>query len=199
MGWSVRLPGRYLVCMRRAWPLAALLITSCAPSLSPTVRGSAPPVPPVRVAVFPFLDQRETRDGELSDDAAVVVREAVVRELARRNCPIAAQGRLDTLVSQSGSAGDFAWGEVSRLGQKVGADLSLVGRIHKYRRGSRMGASTVVAVRLDLVDPNGRTAWTLKHQETAAQEDPAVLARDVALKMADAMVASWGGCPAKPL
>ncbi len=178
--------------------MAALLLVSCAPSLAPTVRGSASPVPPVRVAVFPFLDQRQTRDGELSDDAALVVREAVIGELARRGCPLASLARLDSLVAQSGSAGDFAWGEVARLGQKVGADLSLVGRIHKYRRGSRLGPSTVVAVRLDLVDPDGRTAWTLKHQETAAQEDPAVLARDVARKLSDSMVAVWGGCPEKP-
>ena len=90
--------------------------------------------------------------------------------------------------------GDISWEEAARISQRVGSDLALVGKVTDYRRGNLFGQSSVVGIRLDVVAPDGRTSWTVRHRETAAQEDPAVLARDVATKAARALVDAWGGC-----
>jgi hypothetical protein len=181
--------------MRLRLAIPALCLCSCAPAIRPVATGEAVPLPPIRLAVFLPVDARTVNpDKEFSDDAPLVVREALVRELLRRGCPLANFLRLDTLVQGSVANGDISWEEAARISQRVGADLSLVGKVTDYRRGSLFGQSTVVGIRLDVVAPDGRTSWTVVHRETAAQEDPAVLARDVATKAASALVDAWGGC-----
>ena len=184
--------------MRRLSTIATVLLCGCAPPLVPIPLGKASPVPPVKLAVFLPTDARTgPPDRELSDDAPAVVREALVREFRKSGCPMANLDTLDTLVQGSVANGDITWEEASRIAQRVGADLSVVGRVTDYRRGHLLGPSTAVGIRLDVVDPDGRTSWTVVHRETAAQEDPAILARDVSLKAARALVAAWGGCPSK--
>jgi hypothetical protein len=182
--------------MRRLLLIPAICLFGCAPAIVPVVRGKVAMVPPVRLAVFLPTDARTaTPDREFSDDASAVVREGLVREFKRNGCTLADLDTLDTLVQGSLANGDLSWDEAARISQRAGADLSVVGKVTDYRRGSMLGPSTVVGIRLDVVDPDGRTSWTLVHKETAAQEDPAVLARDVALKAARALVQAWGGCP----
>lgn len=171
-----------------------LLASACAPSLSPSVRGTAHPVPPVLLAVFRPVDARAKTDEELSSDAADVVREEYRRELKSAGCPMAPDRTLDSMVRTSVATGDLSWEEANRLAQRVGADLGLVTRISQYRRGWVLGPSSEVKLRVDVVDPEGKTLWTVTHGETAAQEDPALLARDVAGKAARTLIAAWGGC-----
>jgi lysophospholipase L1-like esterase len=179
--------------MRSSAALLLLALAGCAPRLAPVARGSAPAVPPVRVAVFRPVDARNAPpDRELSDDAPVVVREAILRELSHAGCPWVDVDTLDDLVGRNVASGDLTWEEAARLSQRAGADLAVVGRITDYRRGSLLGRSTVVGIRLDVVAPDARTAWTLQHRETAAQEDPAILARDVGTKVARALLKAWG-------
>jgi hypothetical protein len=181
--------------MRNLLVFPALCLMGCAPTLVPVVRGKVSAVPPVKLAVFLPTDARTAApDREFSDDASAVFREGLVREFRRSGCPLADQDTLDTLVQNSLANGDLSWDEAARISQRVGADLSVVGEITDYRRGFLLGPSTVVGIRLDVVDPDGRTTWTIVHKETAAQEDPAILARDVALKAARALVKAWGGC-----
>ena len=182
--------------MRLRLAIPALCLCSCAPLIRPVATGRAAPIPPVRLAVFLPVDARTaTPDQEFSGDAPLVVREAMVREFEKAGCPLADFALMDTLVQGSVANNDLSWEEASRISQRLGADLSLVGKVTDYRRGSLLGQSTVVGIRLDVVAPDGRTSWTVNHRETAAQEDPAVLARDVATKAARALVQAWGGCP----
>lgn len=174
----------------------ALCLFGCAPALVPVARGKASAVPPVKLAVFLPTDARTaTPDREFSNDASAVVREGLVREFQRSGCPLANMDSLDALVQDGLANGDLSWDEAARISQRAGADLSVIGKVTDYRRGSILGPSSVVGIRLDVVDPDGRTAWTVVHKETAAQEDPAILARDVALKTARALIKAWGGCP----
>ncbi len=182
--------------MRSLLIFPALCLFGCAPALVPVVRGNASAVPPVKLAVFLPTDSRTaTPDREFSDDAPAVLREGLVREFKSQGCTLADLDTLDTLVQGSLANGDLSWDEAARISQRSGADLSVVGKITDYRRGFLLGPSTVVGIRLDVVDPDGRTSWTVVHKETAAQEDPAVLARDVALKAARELIKGWGGCP----
>ena len=182
--------------MRSLLVFPALCLMGCAPALIPVVRGKTSPIPPVKLAVFLPTDVRTAApDREFSDDASAVVREGLVRVFKRGGCPLVDLDSLDTLVQNSLSNGDISWDEAARISQRLGADLSVVGKVTDYRRGYLLGPSTVVGIRLDVVDPDGRTAWTVEHKETAAQEDPAILARDVALKAARALMKAWGGCP----
>jgi hypothetical protein len=183
--------------MRLCLAIAAMGLCSCAPAIRPVASGDAPPLPPVRLSVFLPVDARTVNpDHEFSDDAPLVVREALVRELRSRGCPLADLARLDTLVRGSVANGDISWEEAARISQRAGSDLALVGRVTDYRRGSLFGHSSVVGIRLDVVATDGRTSWTVRHRETAAQEDPAILARDVATKAAQALIDAWGGCGA---
>jgi hypothetical protein len=182
--------------MRSLLVLPAICLVGCAPAIVPVVQGKTSMVPPVKLAVFLPTDARTaTPDREISDDATAVFREGLVNEFRAKGCPLVVLDSLDTLVQNSLANGDLSWDEASRIAQRLGADLSVVGKLTDYRRGSILGPSTVVGIRLDVVDPDGRTSWTLVHKETAAQEDPAILARDVALKAARALIKAWGGCP----
>ena len=184
--------------MRSLLVVPAICLFGCAPALIPVARGKASMVPPVKLAVFLPMDVRTAPpDREFSDDASAVVREGLVREFRQAGCAVADLDTLDTLVQESLGNGDVSWDEASRISQRVGADLAVVGKVTDYRRGSMVGPSTVVGIRLDVVDPAGRTSWTVEHKETAAQEDPAVLARDVSLKAAQALLKAWGGCPGR--
>lgn len=182
--------------MRLRLAIPAICLCSCAPLIRPVASGHAPPIPPVRLAVFLPVDARTVApDHEFSGDAPLVIREALVRELDKAGCPLADIALMDTLVQGSVANNDISWEEASRISQRLGADLALVGKVTDYRRGSLLGSSTVVGIRLDVVAPDGSTSWTVHHRETAAQEDPAVLARDVATKTARALIGAWGGCP----
>lgn len=181
--------------MRRLSSIPLALLAGCASLLDPVVKGRALPVPPVKLALFLPVDARTAPpDREFSDDAPAVVREALQREMRKAGCPLANTDTLDDLVRGNVANGDISWEEAARLAQRTGSDLSVVGRVTDYRRGGLLGPSSVVGIRLDVVAPDGRTAWTVTHRETAGQEDPAILARDVSLKAARALIKAWGGC-----
>ena len=150
---------------------------------------------PVRVALFlPVATPTSGSDGEILDDAPEVLREALVKELEAGGCVLASPIDLDTLVSQNVGNPDITFGQAAELAAKVGADIALVGKVQAYRRGFLFGPSTRVDVRFDVVATDGQGMGTLHYAETAAQEDPAILARDVATKIAHAIDSAWGRC-----
>lgn len=174
----------------------ALQLPGCAPPLVPMVRGMRESWTPVRVAVFlPFESRPRDKGGEYLDDAAMVVREAVAKELLRRGCSVAADSALDLVVQASvGEHQNLTFGQAAQIAGKVGADIAMVGQLTDYRRGSLFGPSSRVALRFDVVAVDGQGLGSVRYEETAAQEDPAVLARDVSAKIADSIDSAWGGC-----
>lgn len=176
--------------------LVALQLHSCAPPLVPMVKGMRESWTPVRVALFlPFEARHRDKGGEYLDDAAMVVREAVSKELLRRGCVVASDSALDAIVSSSvGDHQDLTFGQAAEIAGKVGADIAMIGQLTDYRRGSLFGPSSRVALRFDVVAVDGQGLGAVKYAETAAQEDPAVLARDVSAKIADSIDSAWGGC-----
>lgn len=176
--------------------LVALQLHGCAPPLVPMVKGMKESWTPVRVALFlPFEARHRGKGGEYLDDAAMVVREAVSKELLRRGCAVAADSVLDMIVASSvGDHQELTFGQAAQIAGKVGADIAMIGQLTDYRRGSLFGPSSRVALRLDVVAVDGQGLGMVKYEETAAQEDPAVLARDVSAKMADSIDSAWGGC-----
>jgi hypothetical protein len=180
--------------LRIAFP--AFVLAACAPSLQPKVRGMGQAWSPVRVALFlPVATPTSGSDGEILDDAPQVLREELAVRLQAGGCVLASPVDLDTLVSQNVGNPDLTFGQAAELAARVGADIALVGRVHAYRRGFLFGPSTRVDVRFDVVATDGQGMGTLRYAETAAQEDPAILARDVATKIAHAIDSAWGGCP----
>jgi hypothetical protein len=154
---------------------------------------------PVRVALFlPVATPTSGAEGEILDDAPQVLREALAKELVTGGCTLAPPIELDTMVAQDVGNPDITFGQAAELAAKVGADIALVGRVHAYRRGFLFGPSTRVDVRFDVVATDGQGMGTLRYAETAAQEDPAILARDVATKIAHAIDSAWGGCGSGP-
>lgn len=177
----------------------ALLLVGCAPSLQPKVRGMSQAWSPVRVALFmPVATRTSGSDGEILDDAPEVLREALAKQLQAGGCVLAPRIELDSLVGQNVGNPDITFGQAAELAARVGADIALVGRVHAYRRGFLFGPSTRVDVRFDVVATDGQGMGTLRYTETAAQEDPAILARDVATKIAHAIDSAWGGCAITP-
>lgn len=175
--------------------LAALLTGGCAPSLAPEIKGLRGAWAPVRVAVFlPTEPRNLPSGGEYLDDAPEVVREAVAKELLRRGCLVASDSAIDSLVDGTVGNHDLSFGQAAEIAGKVGADVALVGKLYRYRRGSLFGPSSNVAMREDVVAVDGQKLGTILHYETAAQEDPALLARDVSTKIAASMDSAWGGC-----
>lgn len=62
------------------------------------VKGMRESWTPVRVALFlPFEARHRDKGGEYLDDAAMVVREAVSKELLRRGCVVASDSALDAI------------------------------------------------------------------------------------------------------
>ncbi len=152
---------------------------------------------PVQVAFFlPVATPSSGAEGEILEDAPQVLREAVAVRLREGGCRLAPQEDLDTLVARDVGHADITFGQAAALAAKVGADVAIVGRVHAYRRGFLFGPSTRVDVRFDVVAVDGQGLGTVRYAETAAQEDPAVLARDISLKIARSMDSAWGGCPA---
>ncbi len=176
--------------------LVALQLHGCAPRMVPMVRGMRESWTPVRVALFlPFESRPRDKGGEYLDDAAMVVREAVSKELVRRGCSVAADSAVDMVVRSSvGEHQNLTFGQAAQIAGKVGADIAMIGQLADYRRGSLFGPSSRVALRFDVVAVDGQGLGSVKYEETAAQEDPAVLARDVSIKIADSIDSAWGGC-----
>lgn len=133
-------------------------------------------------------------EGEILDDGPQVLREAVAKQLVQAGCDLALEADLDTLVFQNVGDPDITFGQAAELAAKRGADIAVVGRLYTYRRGALFGRSTRVDVRFDVVATDGQGMGTVRYTETAAQEDPAVLARDLATKIARAIDSAWGGC-----
>jgi hypothetical protein len=180
-------------CLRMAIP--ALVLTACAPSLQPGMRGMKQAWSPVRVALFlPVSTPTSGAEGEILDDAPQVLREALSNRLRSGGCVLASPIELDSLVSQNVGNPDITFGQAAQLAAKVGADIAVVGRVHAYHRGFLFGPSTRVDVRFDVVATDGQGMGMVRYAETAAQEDPAILARDVATKIAHVMDSAWGGC-----
>lgn len=150
---------------------------------------------PVRVALFlPVATPTSGAEGEILDDAPQVLREEVAKRLDSGGCVLASRVELDTLVEQNVGNPDITFGQAAELAARVGADIAVVGRVHAYRRGFLFGPSTRVDVRFDVVATDGQGMGMVRYAETAAQEDPAILARDVATKIAHAIDSAWGGC-----
>jgi len=150
---------------------------------------------PVKVAVFTPISVRQGDNGsEILDDAPLVVREALEKELRRSGCRVADDSTLDRLVESTMATSDITYGTAAEMAAKVGADIALVGRLFDYRRGWLFARSTRVDLRLDVVAVDGQGLGGVRYSETAAQEDPAELARDVSLKIAHGIDSAWGGC-----
>jgi hypothetical protein len=193
----------YLVAMRRpvlaAWMsfLAALvtIFAGCAPSLTPTVKGMRQAWSPLKVAVYVPVSVRSGDNGsEILGDAPLVVREAIEKELKLRGCSVVVDSSLDQLVASTAASSDLTFGTAAETAAKVGADIALVGRLYDYRRGWLFGKSSLVDLRVDVVAVDGAGLGGVRYRETAAQEDPAELARDVSAKIARSIDSSWGGC-----
>jgi len=192
--------------MRRPVPAArtiflAGLVTifvGCAPSLTPRVKGMRQAWSPLKVAVYVPVSVRSGDNGsEILEDAPLVVREAIEKELRMRGCDVAVDSSLDQLVSSSAATTDLTFGTAAEMAAKVGADIALVGRLYDYRRGWLFGKSTRVDLRVDVVAVDGQGLGGVRYSETAAQEDPAELARDLSLKIARGIDSAWGGCGTK--
>lgn len=180
-------------CLRIA--CFALVLSACAPSLQPRLRGMKEVWSPVRVALFlPVATPSSGAEGEILEDAPQVLREAVAKQLEGGGCTLAPQVELDSLVVQNVGNPDITFGQAAELAARVGADIAVVGRVHAYHRGFLFGPSTQVDVRFDVVATDGQGMGMVRYAETAAQEDPAILARDVATKIAHAIDSAWGGC-----
>ncbi len=173
-------------------------LMGCAPSLTPRMRGMRQAWSPVQIALFlPVEGRHRDNGGEFLDDAPQVVREAIAKELTRRGCSLVSFVNLDSLVTTTVGYQDITFGQAAKIAAGLGADVALVGKILDYRRGWLFGPSTRVELRFDVVAVDGQGLGATNYAETAAQEDPAELARDLSLKIAQTMCASWGGCGTK--
>jgi hypothetical protein len=171
------------------------IFVGCAPALTPNVKGMQEAWSPLKVAVFTPVSVRMGDNGsEILEDAPLVVREAIEKELRMRGCKVAEDSALDHLVSSTAATADLTYGTAAVMAAKVGADIALVGRLYDYRRGWLFGKSTRVELRLDVVAVDGQGLGGVRYSETAAQEDPADLARDVSIKIARGIDSAWGGC-----
>lgn len=187
--------------------MAALVVLGgCAPSLAPDVRRRAEPTfaPPdsgrVRVAfVVPDNRNRLRKPGDMEqmDDAAEILRDVLARSAAEHGCELVEGRRLDSLVLQEFPGGrDLTDGQAARVAEAFGARYVVFGRLDAWARGHMFARSTTLAFRLDMVDSLGTSLFRVRHYGTAAQEDPADLARILGSQAVDSLVAAIGGCTA---
>ncbi|MEK7392093.1 MAG: hypothetical protein AAB214_05955, partial [Fibrobacterota bacterium] len=150
---------------------------------------------PLKVAEYVPVSVRSGDNGsEILGDAPLVVREAIEKELKLRGCSVVVDSSLDNLVATTAATSDLTFGAAAEMAAKVGADIALVGRLYDYRRGWLFGKSSLVDLRVDVVAVDGAGLGGVRYSETAAQEDPAELARDVSAKIARSIDSAWGGC-----
>lgn len=132
---------------------------------------------------------------EQTDDAPEILRDALARAAVEHGCAIAPVDSVDHMVAQEFPGGrDLTDGQASRVAQTFHGDVVVFGRLDGWARGHLYGRSTTVTFRLDAVDSTGASLLRLRHGGTAAQEDPADLARILAAQAVDSLVASFGGC-----
>lgn len=183
-----------------------MVLGGCAPSLEPFVRrrtetSFAPPDSGrVRIAFVVPENRNRLRkpgDAEQMDDAAEILRDVLARAASEHGCDLVEQRGLDSLVAQEFPGGrDLTDGQAARVAEAFHARYVVFGRLDAWARGHMFARSTTLAFRLDVVDSLGTALFRVRHYGTAAQEDPADLARILAAQAVDSLVGALGGCTA---
>lgn len=187
---------------------AVALLAGCAPSLEPTVRRPSSLVRPVpagdRVRVVLVVPENRNRlrtpgAVERVDDAPQILRDYLVRAVVEHGCETADEADVDRMVEREFPGGrDLTDGQAAKVAHEFRGDVVVFGRLDAWARGHLYGRSTTVAFRLDVLDSSGAQIARVVHSGTAAQEDPADLARILASQAADSLVAAIGGCAREP-